>query len=183
MAGHYGESGHPGGADHYGFEPKVAPAYSPWVKGKVERPMDFIRERFWRGYCFVDIETANRDLLAFLEEQSHRIHGTTGKKVCEMFESEKEFLMPLPPGPCDVSLRLYRKVHDNLTKLRLPRTKEILPETLRTAEVEGWGYLTLLNRLLDEEVVREEQRWTVRPGAQARTDGRTNGLVWLWWTR
>ena len=37
-------------ADHYGFTPEVAPAYSPWVKGKVERPMDFIREGFWRGY-------------------------------------------------------------------------------------------------------------------------------------
>ncbi|MEN6355578.1 MAG: DDE-type integrase/transposase/recombinase [Armatimonadota bacterium] len=55
-------------ADHYGFTPKVAPAYSPWVKGKVERPMDFIRERFWRGYSFRDIEMANRDLLLFLEE-------------------------------------------------------------------------------------------------------------------
>ena len=31
-------------AIHYGFKPEVAPAYSPWIKGRVERPMDFIRE-------------------------------------------------------------------------------------------------------------------------------------------
>jgi hypothetical protein len=62
-------------ADQYGFTPEVAPAYSPWVKGKVERPMDVIREGFWRGYQFRDIETANWDLLAFIEEKSHRIHG------------------------------------------------------------------------------------------------------------
>ena len=37
-------------AVHYGFSPRVAPAYAPWVKGKVERPFDFIREDFWRGY-------------------------------------------------------------------------------------------------------------------------------------
>ena len=30
-------------AYHYGFQPKVAPPYSPWVKGKVERPVDYIR--------------------------------------------------------------------------------------------------------------------------------------------
>jgi hypothetical protein len=37
-------------AVHYGFLPRVAPAYAPWVKGKVERPMHLVREDFWRGY-------------------------------------------------------------------------------------------------------------------------------------
>ena len=39
-----------GFALHYGFIPRVAPAYAAWVKGKVERPYTFIREGFWRGY-------------------------------------------------------------------------------------------------------------------------------------
>jgi transposase len=102
-------------ANHYGFEPKVAPAYSPWVKGKVERPMDFIREGFWRGYHFTDIEMANRDILAFVEEKSHRIHGTTGERVIDRFTSEKAFLLALPPSVCDVSMRLYRKVAKDCT--------------------------------------------------------------------
>ncbi len=102
-------------ADHYGFTPEVAPAYCPWVKGKVERPMDFLRERHWRGYQFTNLKTANRDLLAFCEEKSHRIHGTTKEKVCDRFEAEKSFLMALPPNPCDVSERLYRKVHKDCT--------------------------------------------------------------------
>ena len=102
-------------ANHYGFKPIVAPAYSPWVKGKVERPMDFIREGFWRGYCFTDRETANRDLLSWLEEKAERIHGTTREKVSERHEREKAFLMPLPPTFCDVSLRLFRKVHKDCT--------------------------------------------------------------------
>ncbi len=33
----------------YGFRPKVAPAYAAWVKGKIERPMEFVRESWWRG--------------------------------------------------------------------------------------------------------------------------------------
>lgn len=102
-------------ADHYGFTPEVAPAYCPFVKGKVERPIDFIREGFWRGYLFSDIEAANRDLISFLEEKSQRIHGTTKQKVADRFISEKPFLMALPPSPCDVSERLYRKVHKDCT--------------------------------------------------------------------
>jgi transposase len=116
-------------ADHYGFQPAVAPAYSPWVKGKVERPMDFIREGFWRGYQFTNIETANRELMAFCEEKSHRIHGTTGERVCERFEAEKAFLIELPPTPCDVSMRLYRKVHKDCT-ISVEGNRYELPHTL-----------------------------------------------------
>jgi hypothetical protein len=102
-------------ANHYGFSPVAAPAYCPWMKGKVERPMDFIREGLWRGYIYTDIEVANRDLSAFLEEKSRRIHGTTKERVCDRFEAEKPFLMALPPNQCDVSERLYRKVHKDCT--------------------------------------------------------------------
>lgn len=102
-------------ADHYGFTPEVAPAYAPWVKGKVERPMDYIREGFWRGYRFTDIETANRDLSEWLSEKSKRIHGTTKERIVDRFEREKSFLMPLPPSECDVSERLYRKVAKDCT--------------------------------------------------------------------
>ncbi|MDE2107073.1 MAG: IS21 family transposase [Patescibacteria group bacterium] len=47
-------------AVHYGFVPQVAPAYAAWVKGKIERPMDFLRESWWRGYEFIDLSTAVR---------------------------------------------------------------------------------------------------------------------------
>ena len=102
-------------ANHYGFTPDVCPAYSPWVKGKVERPMDFIREGFWRGYGFTSLESVNRDILLFLEDKAQRIHGTTREKVSDRFEREKGFLMALPPTLCDVSLRLYRKVQKDCT--------------------------------------------------------------------
>ncbi len=48
-----------GFAMHYGFKLLSAPAYSPWAKGKVERPIGYVRERFWRGYIFNDIGKCN----------------------------------------------------------------------------------------------------------------------------
>lgn len=102
-------------ADHYGFTPQVCPAYAPWVKGKIERPMDFIREGFWRGYPFTSLPQANRDLLAFLQEKAGRIHGTTQESVAVRHEREKAYLGPLPPTLCDVSRRLYRKVFKDCT--------------------------------------------------------------------
>lgn len=116
-------------ADHYGFTPRVAPAYSPWVKGKVERPMDFLREGFWRGYHFTDPDSANRDLWAFLEEKARRIHGTTGERVCDRFGVERAFLLPLPLVRCDVSQRLYRKVHKDCT-LSFEGCRYQVPHTL-----------------------------------------------------
>jgi len=102
-------------ATHYGFTPRVAPAYAPWVKGKVERPMDFVREGFWRGYGFRDLGTANRDLTAWLAEKAERVHGTTHERVDERFLREKPYLLQLPPSSCDVSERLYREVRKDCT--------------------------------------------------------------------
>ena len=116
-------------ANHYGFTPRVCPAYSPWVKGKVERPMDFIREGFWRGYAFTGIEQANRDLLQWLSEKAKRVHGTTRERVCDRFEREKPFLLPLPPAVCDVSERLYRKVAKDCT-ISVDGSRYEVPHTL-----------------------------------------------------
>ncbi len=97
-------------AVHYGFLPRVAPAYAPWVKGKVERPMHFVREDFWRGYAFTTLPQANQDLRVWLAASTERVHGTTRQVVQVMFAREQPTLLALPPAPCDVSLRLTREV-------------------------------------------------------------------------
>lgn len=97
-------------AVHYGFQPRVAPAYAPWVKGKVERPMHFVREDFWRGYTFLTLAQANQDLQTWLGASAARVHGTTRQVVRDMFVREQPALLALPPTPCDVALRLTREV-------------------------------------------------------------------------
>jgi len=98
-------------ARHYGFQPVPCPPYSPWVKGKVERPIHFIREGFWRGYAFSGLEPANRDLLSWTVEVSRRIHGTTYQRVSDRFALEKPYLGSLPLRAYDTSEVYTRKVH------------------------------------------------------------------------
>jgi transposase len=116
-------------AVHYGFTPEVAPAYAPWVKGKVERPMDFIRESWWCGYDFIDLMTANQDLSAWLTMKEERVHGTTKERVSVRFEREKPHLQHLPPQRCDVSLRLTRTVRKDCT-ISVDGNRYIVPHTL-----------------------------------------------------
>lgn len=118
-----------GFALHYGFIPKVAPAYAAWVKGKVERPYSFIREGFWRGYGFLCIETANLDLHGWLKKKDQRVHGTTHEVVSHRFNRERPHLNPLPPQPFDTSYRVYRKVYKDCT-VRFEGNSYVVPHTL-----------------------------------------------------
>lgn len=118
-----------GFALHYGFKPEVAPAYAAWVKGKVERPYSFIREGFWRGYGFICLENANRDLLTWLSKKDERIHGTTHEKVTDRFYREKPHLSILPPRAFDTSYRIYRKVYKDCT-VRFEGNSYVVPHTL-----------------------------------------------------
>ncbi|MGA8243208.1 MAG: IS21 family transposase [Desulfobacterales bacterium] len=99
-------------AAHYGFTPHACPPYSPWVKGKVERPIDYIRESFWRGYHFESLEKANADLRRWLDTVANlRIHGTHRQPVSQRWQQERPFLGPLPAGDYDTSVKVFRKVY------------------------------------------------------------------------
>lgn len=99
-------------AHHYGFQPIACPPYSPWVKGKAERPIDYFRERFWRGYRYEGLDRANRDALRWLDEVANRrVHGTHHQVVLERLEQERARLGQLPTGDYDTSLKVFRKVY------------------------------------------------------------------------
>jgi DNA replication protein DnaC len=50
------------------------------------------------------------------------------------------------------------RIESNLTRLRLPRIREILQGVMKRAEDQGKSYLTFLDDLLEEEVAQKEQR-------------------------
>jgi len=52
---------------------------------------------------------------------------------------------------------LLERLVENLTRLRLPRMRDTLPEVVKTAEVEAWSYLRMLDTLFEEEVAQKEQ--------------------------
>lgn len=118
-----------GFAFHYGFTPKVAPAYAAWVKGKVERPYTFIREGFWRGYGYVNTARANKDLWTWIIKKDERIHGTTHEKISARFEREQPHLNLLPHQSFDTSYRIYRNVYKDCT-VRFEGNLYVVPHTL-----------------------------------------------------
>ena len=118
-----------GFAFHYGFTPKVAPAYAAWVKGKVERPYTFIREGFWRGYGYVNTARANKDLWTWIIKKDERIYGTTHEKISARFEREQPHLNLLPHQSFDTSYRIYRNVYKDCT-VRFEGNLYVVPHTL-----------------------------------------------------
>jgi len=98
-------------ANHCGFKPLACRPYSPWIKGKVERPIDYIREAFWRGYIFNNIDSANNDLLRWLSNTANRRrHGTHRQAIDMRWQQELKSLSPCPPD-YDTSIKVYRKVY------------------------------------------------------------------------
>lgn len=53
---------------------------------------------------------------------------------------------------------IFDRIESNLTRLRLPRIREILQQEVHGAEEQGKSYLSFLDDLLEEEVARKEQR-------------------------
>jgi transposase len=118
-------------ANHYAFKPVACPPYSPWVKGKVERPVDYIREAFWRGYTFTTIEQANRDLLKWLTETANRRrHGTHRQMVDMRWQKELASLSPCPASDYDTSIREYRKVYKDCSISYNASRYQVPPEVI-----------------------------------------------------
>ena len=63
---------------------------------------------------------------------------------------------------------IQERLFENLVRLKLPRVRDILSETVKAAQDEDWSYMTLLDRLLDDEVVHKEQK---RIASVLRTSG------------
>jgi len=98
-------------AGHYGFVPKACRPYRAKTKGKVERPYRYIRQDFFLGRTFRDIDDMNRQLDQWLEMVANaRVHGTTNRVVSEAFAEEKPHLQALPVHPFRSVLKFERRI-------------------------------------------------------------------------
>ena len=72
-------------------------------KGRVERPIGFVRSRFWPGRRFADLMDLNVQALHWRDDfANNRVHDETGKVPALVFEhEEKALLQPLPTTPFD----------------------------------------------------------------------------------
>lgn len=123
-------------ASHYGFTPKACQPYRAKTKGKVERPYRYVRQDFFLGREFANLEDLNGQLDAWLAEVANcRVHGTTRRCVQTAFEEERPHLQPLPPIPYRAVLRLQRRIsRDGLVSV--DGNQYSVPDTTRHRVVE-----------------------------------------------
>jgi hypothetical protein len=98
-------------ARHYGFLPKACRPYRAKTKGKVERPFRYVREDFFLGSQFRDLEDLNSQLHQWLDTVANvRVHATTRRVVAEHFAAEHPSLQALPAGAYQAVLRMERRI-------------------------------------------------------------------------
>lgn len=106
-------------ARHYGFQPRACRPYRPKTKGKVERPFRYIREDFFLGASFRNLDDLNAQLRHWLDTVANpRLHATTERIVNEAFAEERPSLKPLPLAPYRTVLKLERRLsHEGMVSV------------------------------------------------------------------
>lgn len=100
-------------AKYRGFLPDAARPRHPKDKPIVENTVRYVRERFWKGETFVDIDDVWRRAQRWCREiAGRRIHGTTRAVPVEVFDREEQpALIPLNGPRFDTPHWVQCKVH------------------------------------------------------------------------
>lgn len=100
-------------AGHYGLQVQLCEPARPRTKGKVERPVDYVRRSLVRPNFarWTSAEDANRDARHWLGHVANvRLHGTTRERPCDRLP--KEGLTPLSSArPYDLRWSEVRQVY------------------------------------------------------------------------
>ena len=86
---------------HWGFVARSCRAYRAQTKGKVERPIRYLRENFFYGRTFINDADLNERAVRWVEDTANvRIHGVTGERPIDRFKrDEHSVLRPLAARP------------------------------------------------------------------------------------
>jgi transposase len=94
-------------ATYSGFAPHPCRPYRAQTKGKVERGIGYVRQNFWCGLHYSDLDDLNAQALCWMNEIANpRVHGTTGEIPFERLT--KETLQPLARQRFDTSIKTER---------------------------------------------------------------------------
>jgi transposase len=81
-------------AHHWGFTPRACRPYRAQTKGKVERPVRYVRGNFVYGRTFLHDGDLDHQRQLWLEHVANvRLHGTTHERPCDRFNREERFLL------------------------------------------------------------------------------------------
>lgn len=104
---------------HYGFSLRFCNPYSGHEKGNVENKIGYTRRNlFVPEPTFDDVEAYNRELLDRHKEKAEEPHYKKLLPIRELFQADKQALLPLPAKPFDVCRYEYLK-SDGYGKIQL----------------------------------------------------------------
>lgn len=87
-------------AHHWQFRPRACRAYRAKTKGKVERPIRYLRENFFYGRSFLNDADLDAQAQRWLDQVANvRVHATTGERPIDRFQEERAVLIPLAAKP------------------------------------------------------------------------------------
>ena len=108
-------------AAHWGFRIRACRPYRAKTKGKVERPVRYVRESFFYGREFLNDEDLNERALAWLTRTANlRVHGTTGEVPQVRFDRDERALLIAPasfPYRSVVTLQPLAKRQSSLPRM------------------------------------------------------------------
>ena len=109
-------------AAHWGFMPRSCRPYRARTKGKVERPIRYLRESFFYGRAFANDADLNAQAARWVDGTANvRRHGTTGERPVDRFErDERRALGPLAGRP-------YRRLGAAQASAPAPRPRPAVP--------------------------------------------------------
>jgi len=81
-------------AHHWGFTPRACRPYRAQTKGKVERPVRYVRGNFVYGRTFLNDGDLDHQRQLWLEHVANaRVHATTHERPRDRFDREERFLL------------------------------------------------------------------------------------------
>ena len=148
-------------ASHYHVQPRLCAVGKGNQKGRVERIIRFLRDRFLAGRTIDDIESGNRELTGFLSNiampRSHPV--LRDKSVAQVFADERPRLLPLPERPAATDRLLPARV-DKTASVRFDTNTYSVPPRFAERMLTLVASDTLV-RFLDRgtEVARHDRSW------------------------
>jgi len=115
-------------AGHYHFLPRPCAVARGNEKGRVERQIRFLRDRFFAARRFRDVDDLNAQFLRWREAWAHArpCPGDPSKTVAQALEEERPRLLPLPEHPFECS-RVVARTSGKTPSLRFDRNDYSIP--------------------------------------------------------
>jgi hypothetical protein len=118
-------------AAHYRFQPRPVAVARGNEKGRVERAIRFVRDRFFAARAFKDIDDLNAQAMIWcLQEAALRgCPQDRDRTVQAVFEEERPLLLPLPNNPFPTEERVVDAIARKTPYLRFDLNDYSIPHT------------------------------------------------------